>query len=345
MSNFDQEANAINVERIRMEEFRIRLEDFILNSKETAATTVTNAIKASPIGLKVICSGFGGDLTSAGRVSFAEFCIKHNAVDVLQAVVESGLRGLTSKSTCCTTNQVGSMFSEGWSQSIHLAALRASNPQALQLAIKWDRKELCVTQNLLMGAMLHHSALSRVFGLEKVGYGIECCRILLQEKAPLIKYGSDIGIASGLFFDGNDWTPERAESITGLLSEYIAAGVVNLDEKPVGLKMPYEGMLPLRAAIAQGNVSGAVACIDLGCNIMKAMDFRSRERTDDVIELARRLTFDDANDPTETRAQMVAGIASAVMRKRLREDAGISDSVAPIAMDSCAPIRRQRMKV
>lgn len=329
---------ADQVQHEHMEALRIRIEDLILNSRETAAAAVLDVIASSPIGDKVIRSGFGGSLNQASRVTFSEFCVKHDAVAVLRAVVEADREGITHWptywSTCCSKSNVAGNIVSGWRQSLHIDAVMNSNPEALRLALTWDPYEKCIFENTpsLMGS-LHRHALIKAFISGEPG-AAECCRLLIAAKAPFVRKSDRFGFASGIFFDSQEWEPVCVPVITNLLADYVAAGLVDLNTPPEGLNTPYHGMLPLRAAMGQGNISGAVACIDLGCNIAKAMEFKCPERNDDIIELARSLKFENiehenTDDPAGLRSRMAAGITAALMRRALREETMVPSAPSP----------------
>lgn len=323
-----------------MEALRLQIEDIILGPDETATATVVAVISASPIGAEVVAAGFGGKLDEAARASFAEFCIVHNALDVLRAVVEAPSTGINYKTTCCYSHHFFGSVQTGGSQPLHMTAVQKSNPQALRLALAWDPKERCLSKSVAtFGGTLHFHALIKIFTARDQESAVECCRILMAARAPIHEKRPGAAIASGLFFDDDGWDRKRSPLITGLLAEYIAAGEIDLNVAPEGLKDPFNGMLPLRAAMAQGNIDGAVACIDLGCDIAKAMEFKCSGKPDDVLELARLLDFDDANDPGEMKSQMVAGITAAVMRRALREKS-MEQSPSPIST-TLAPGRRR----
>jgi hypothetical protein len=325
--------------RASMEALRLEIESVVVAGKADGPAKVVALIQASSLGAKVIRAGFGGKTDETARVSFSEFCVDHNALGVLRAVVESASDDIDYRSTCCADYKVGNDIWSGWRQSLHQHAVKVSSPEALRLAFEFDPKERCIDEHWrVLGGTLHFYALVRVFAAHDTLAAAECCRVLLEMKAPLSESDPKAEVAAGVFFDGGDWA-ERAEVVRPLLAEYVAAGLVDLDAPPYALKPDFMGMLPLRAAMAQGNISGAVACIDSGCDIEKAVTeagVRRSTAAKDILELARSITLETG----EQEAHLVASVTEAVMRRAMRTSDVTSGSPAPVA-----PRRRRSMAV
>jgi hypothetical protein len=325
--------------RATMEALRLEIEAVIESGDIDGAGRVLTLIQGSPLGAKVVRAGFGGKPDETARVSFSEFCVDHNALGILRSVVLGAGDDIDLRSTCCADYKVGNDIWSGWRQSLHQHAVKVSSPEALRLALEFDSEERCINEHRqVLGGTLHFSALVRLFTASSPRLAAECCRILMASGAPLREGNPSDAIAAGVFFDGPDWG-ERDEVVRTLLAEYMAAGLVRLDEAPVGLKPPFAGMLPLRATMAQGNISGAVACIDFGCDIDKAVStvgIRQSTAAKDLIELARSITLDTG----EQEAHLVASVTEAVMRRAMRASEFGSGAPAPVA-----PKRRRSMAV
>ena len=326
--------------REAMEYLRLRIEYHVKTLPENAVSEVVSALSMSPVAKATMEFGFGGQLDENARVSFSEFCIDHGAVDVLRAVLAAAPAGIDLRSTCCGARKMADSVWEGWRQSVHQHAVKTSNPEALRLALEIDPKDRCLRDHSqVLGGTLHAYALVRVFKSEDVDSAAECCRILLGAKAPMAERGSGAGFASGIFFDSEEWEPERLAVIERLLPEYIAHGLIDIDQPSVGLKGDYEGLLPLRAAMVQGNYTGAAMCIDLGCDIdlaMKTRGLRMSTAATEILVVARSLVFDTA----ELEHKMVASITAALMRRQLSGAAVTPASDQPAA-EATVPRRRR----
>ena len=318
--------------REAMEDLRVRIESHILNQRETACVDVVHALANSPVGLKTMHYGFGGKLDQTSRGSFSEFCIYYDAVDVLRAVLVAAPQGIGIRSTCSSANKVGDSVWEGWRQSVHQYAVKCSSPEGLRLALEYAPDERCLTHAEVLHGTLHANALIRLFSSPNVAGAAECCRVLLDAKAPMAENGPGVGIADGIFFDGGDWGPDRSDFVLNLLPEYIARGLVDLDGPVSGLNGACAHMLSLRAAMEQGTYTGAATCIDLGCNIELAMG------ATDILDVCRSLAL----DTEELRHKMVASITSALMRRQLKGSVVVVPLPVEPEIEIEAPRRRRR---
>ncbi|ART57064.1 hypothetical protein CBP36_19340 (plasmid) [Acidovorax carolinensis] len=132
------------------------------------------------------------------------------------------------------------------------------------------------------------------------------------ERAPVICLRASNNSAGAAFFEPR-WRPEFGPELMNLMSDYVAAGILDLNE-PLDFRTSDVGaMAPLTAKIRSGDVWAVRALISCGCDITFALD----SEFDNLEDQAR--SFGHANED-----ELVAAIKEATMAREISKHASVA---------------------
>lgn len=257
---------------------------------------VVDALASAPNGAEVLSNGFGGPYEDTdGRVTFAAYCLRRNRVDVWRAVVEANATqwhplGALSSSVARRVTR-GALHIGGTETTPHQAAVHAASPEGLRFAIECDSSPLGLSlthgsshepllamawRRLLSASSFRPVDFSSANGpAQDVARAIECCRILLQHRAPwrTPRGGSEFSQGEAmLLVCSTPWPVGHEREVSELFKEFVVEGWFDASA-PMRLVEgnEWDGLRPLHAAAAYLHSSAAQAMLEMGVDEREAL--------------------------------------------------------------------------
>lgn len=231
---------------------------------------------SASIGLEVLAGGFGAGITNSERMSFLAYCLKHDADEVLRAVLKSKLapREELLERVCRwrhaeplakgeTKRRVVEKFSDFWS-----TVIEENSGIGVGLALEFvgDAPKLVGPHDFSVHAHALHKA---CFSLSLGGFwafkvNLPICKILIGEKAPFLVDGQENFLMDKLA----TLTPVEGlqDQYQQLLSLYRGAGLLDPSKRLTGGALGFAGKLPLTAAILLHNRTAALELVRMGAD-------------------------------------------------------------------------------
>lgn len=232
--------------------------------------------QAASIGLEVLSGGFGSGITSSERMSFLAYCLKHDADEVLRAVLKSKLapqhellelvcrwRHAQPLAKGETIRRVEEKFSDFWT-----TVIEENSGIGVGLALEFvgDAPKLVGPHDYSAHALALHKA---CVSLSLAGHwafkvNLPICRILIGAKAPILVDGQDNFLMDKL----STLSPAEGldEQYGQLVSLYRGAGLLDPSKRLTGGALGFAGKLPLTAAILLHNKTAALELVRMGAD-------------------------------------------------------------------------------
>lgn len=232
--------------------------------------------QAASLGLEVLAGGFGGGITSNERMSFLAYCLKHDADEVLRAVLKSKLapqeellklvcrwrHGLPLKKGEAV-RRVEENFTGFWS-----TVVQENSGTGVGLALEFlgDSPDLVGPSDFSAHA---HALSNACVSLSLGGFwafkvNLPICKILIGEKAPILVDGQHCYLMDKLATlspaDGFE------EQYAQLFSLYRDSGLLDPTKRLTSGALGFAGKLPLTAAILLHNPTAALELVRMGAD-------------------------------------------------------------------------------
>jgi hypothetical protein len=327
-------------------------------------------VDGSKHGLEVLSAGFGGGLRHLRRESFAAFCIRNDACEVLVDVLRSDLAAPTEllHAACSWVREapvVKGRFRgetgpgvatslEFQTRSVFESALARSSVDGVRVAFAFDsgnRALSCAEKLSLLGAAetLHARALGLTLGHLSTGAfwavrsSLAILEVFREHKAPVIRAHTSNYVLDA--FVTADCPAEYQDELRSLFRAYVEAGYVNPNLRLTGAAAHKNmaNLLPLSAAILLRNRAVAAELVLAGADSTAVGDDVNMPGLG-AVDLVRACKLKPGKPggkpepwPLEETEAFAAELATAVMERT------ISSTSGPVSAGSMATARTRRV--